>query len=174
MVLLKFIGCLFVILSSTGIGFLISSGFRERVEDIRLLKTSIMMLETEISYSNTPLPDAFESVSRKSSGTASRIFQYAGKSLKSRTCSTVGEAFERALNSYSKSNSLSKEDLDILSSFGYSLGSSDVEGQVKSFRLVLKQLEAQEVKAEELRGKNEKMYKSLGVLAGLAVSILLL
>jgi stage III sporulation protein AB len=135
---------------------------------------SLQMLETEISYTSTPLPDAFQNVSVKSRSPAKELFMEAGCNLKSRTYSTVGEAFEKALDTIKDRMSIAKEDIEVLKSFGYSMGTSDTEGQVKSFRLVLKQLEGQEVKAEELRNKNERLYKSLGLLGGIAVTILLI
>lgn len=172
--MLKLVGCLFVIISSSGIGFLLGSRFGERVEDIRNFRTSIQMLETEISYSHTPLPEAFVCVAKKSGGAVRAIFEHVGDSLGSRRSGNVGDAFASALNRSSGSVSLSPEDMGILKSFGHSLGCSDVDGQMKCFKLVSKQLEAQQAKAEQERGKNERMYKSLGVLTGLAVSILLL
>jgi len=53
------------------------------------------------------------------------------------------------------------------------LGSSDVEGQIKNIRLTINQLKLQEQKAEELRAKNEAMYRNLGILGGLAIIIIL-
>ena len=68
---------------------------------------------------------------------------------------------------------MNSEDEEILISFGKLLGSSDTEGQIKNIRLTLNQLKMQEEKAEELRKKNESMYRNLGVLGGLAIIIIL-
>jgi stage III sporulation protein AB len=68
---------------------------------------------------------------------------------------------------------LNKEDEQVLLSFGRSLGNTDLDGQIRNIRLTLGQLAMQERKAEENRKKNESMYRSLGILGGMAVVIVL-
>lgn len=86
---------------------------------------------------------------------------------------TADTAWEKAVeNTYSKLG-LNKEDKGILITFGKMLGSSDLEGQINNINLVSSQLKLQEMKAEQMRQKNEKMYKSLGVLSGLAIVVVL-
>jgi stage III sporulation protein AB len=63
--------------------------------------------------------------------------------------------------------------LDVLISFGSTLGISDRHDQVKHVKLAIAQLAQAEAKAWEEKEKNERMYKSLGVLSGLAIVILL-
>jgi stage III sporulation protein AB len=172
--MLKIIGCMFIIFSSSCIGYLFGTSFSLRVREIKLLRMTLQMLETEITYSNTPLPYAFEYTSAKCQKPLSPVFSMMAQNLRERRFNSVGDAFENALNKNKDMLSLKKEDYDVLKSFGFSLGSSDSEGQEKSFKLVIKQLEQQEMKAEEIRCKSEKMYKSLGLLAGLAVTIILL
>jgi stage III sporulation protein AB len=172
--MIKIIGCIVILIASSGFGYIAGSRFKYRVKELRLLMVSLQMLETEMTYTNTPLPEAFESVYLKSSTPINFIFKKVSQSLKNHTFSTVGEAFEKALLDCKDIMALSTEDIDILKSFGHTLGSSDIDGQIKSFKMVLKQLETQEAKAEEDRSKNEKMYKNLGFLAGIAVSVLLL
>lgn len=67
-----------------------------------------------------------------------------------------------------------KEDIEILKSFGYGLGNSDVYNQEKNFDLAIELLKRQLSNAEEESKKNEKLYKNIGVLAGLAINILFL
>jgi stage III sporulation protein AB len=172
--MIKIIGCTAIIFSSWGLGYILGTQFSCRVRELKLLKSSFQMLETEIAYSNAPLPDALESVERRSSIPVKYFFINISKNLKTRIYSSVGEAFEKSLDNTKDKLSLGKEDIEILKSFGHSLGNSDVEGQVKNFKLLLKQLEIQESKAEDARAKNERMYKSLGFLSGLAIVILLL
>jgi len=172
--MIKIIGLSFIIFSSSGIGYILGSRFSMRVRNIRLLRMSLQMLETEIIYSNTPLPEAFEKIYRKCSNPVNELFKAVGNNLSRRTFGTVGEAFSKAVDDLSGNILLSHEDIEILKLFGYSIGTSDIEGQVKSFKMILNQLDIQEAKAEEHRRKNEKIYKSLGTLLGLAIAILLL
>lgn len=172
--MIKIIGSIFVIFSSAGIGYILGKDFSKRVIQLKQLRMSLQMLETEITYSSTPLPYAFEIISQKCGSPVKEIFKAVSDKLKGRHYSTVGEAFEKALLDCNNMTCYKKEDMEILKSFANSLGSSDREGQIKSFNLVIKQLEGQENIAEESRAKNEKMYKSLGLLSGLAIAIILL
>lgn len=172
--MVKFIGLAFIVFSSSGLGYILGSRFNMRVRELRLLRAAIQMLETEVVYSNTPLPDAFESIYKRCSSPINELFRTISSNLTKRTFDSVGEAFSKAVEDLKRNLSLSHEDIEILKSFGHSIGNSDIGGQVKSYKMILKQLEIQESKAEEQRSKNEKMYKSLGTLSGLAIAILLL
>lgn len=172
--MIKAIGSILIIFSSSGIGYILGKDFSKRVAQLKLLRMSLQMLETEIEYSNTPLPYAFETIAKKCTSPVREIFKSVSDSLKGNRFNTVGDAFEKALLDCREITCFKKEDMEILKSFSQSIGSSDREGQEKSFRLVIKQLEGQEERAEESRSKNEKMYKSLGLLAGLAIAIILL
>jgi len=99
------------------------------------------------------------------------FFEAAVENLKEGMC--ADEAWTKAVKENISATSLNSEDEVIIISFGKMLGSSDLEGQIKNIRLTVNQLRIQEQKAEELRSKNEKMYKNLGVLFGLAIIILL-
>ncbi|KPU44922.1 stage III sporulation protein SpoAB [Oxobacter pfennigii] len=172
--MIKTIGLLLVFISASGVGLILGSQYSSRVRQIKHLKIALQMLETEIVYSNTPLPLAFESVLMRCENPIKKLFTSAVEMLNKRTYSTVGEAFEASLEETKEFFSLKKEDMEILKSFGYSLGNSDVEGQIKSFSVIIKQLDSLEIKAEELRQKNERMYKHLGYLSGLAIVIILM
>jgi stage III sporulation protein AB len=172
--MIKAIGYIIIIISSSGLGYLLGTRFNMRVRELKMLKMSLQMLETEIVYTNTPLPDAFDNISSKSSYPVKELFKCMSENLKSRKYGSASEAFEMSINENKGRISLNNEDIDILKTFAQSIGNSDVEGQVKSFKMVLKQLDAQELKAEENRAKNEKMYKNLGFLTGVTIVILLL
>ncbi len=52
-------------------------------------------------------------------------------------------------------------------------GKTDVEGQISEIELTSSFIDIQIKKAEEERKKNEKMYKTLGSVIGLAIVIVL-
>lgn len=172
--MIKIIGCIIIVLACSGLGFMLAARYKMRVLELRSIKMSLQILETEIAYSNTPLPDAFYMVSTKSSAPVNTIFVQMSTSLKEKNHSTVGEAFSKTIDEIREKMSITNEDIDILKSFGNSLGCSDTDGQIKNFNMAIKQLENQELKAEESRLKNERMYKNLGILAGLAIAIIFL
>ena len=54
------------------------------------------------------------------------------------------------------------------------LGKTDVEGQLSEIKLNMNFLDTQIMNAEEYCKKNEKMYRTLGTIFGLAIIIILI
>lgn len=132
------------------------------------------MLENEMFFLSSLLADSFEKIAESSKASVSVFFQCAAVHLREKESINADEAWENAVKENIGKTALNREDQEILIAFGRMLGKSAMEGQVKNIQLTLAQLKLQEKKAEELKLKNEKMYRSLGVLGGLAVIILLI
>ncbi|MCX7695078.1 MAG: stage III sporulation protein SpoIIIAB [Caloramator sp.] len=171
--MLKIIGGLMVILSTSAMGYLYSFGYKERVRQIRELQFCINSLSSEILYSSNPLWVALNNISKNTSSPFKDLFSKMSDYLKEKKLESIGECFNLALNECKHNLYLEKEDLEILNTFVQGLGSSDFEGHKKNFNIVLKKLEGIEKEAEEMREKNEKLYKYLGVLGGLLIVIIL-
>ncbi|MHB8063079.1 MAG: stage III sporulation protein SpoIIIAB, partial [Ruminiclostridium sp.] len=126
----------------------------------------------EISYLSNLLSEAFTRIYEGTNSDTAILFREAAKNLGANGV-TADAAWEKAIEENYAKVSLNKEDKTILLTFGKMLGNSDLEGQLNNIRLMSSQLKLQELKAEEMRRKNEKMYRSLGVLSGLAITIIL-
>lgn len=85
---------------------------------------------------------------------------------------SAGEAWKNALEE-SKTN-LKEEDIKVLKNLSKLLGKTDIDGQLSEIELIEKFIEEQITNAEEEQKKNEKLYKSLGILAGIAIAIILI
>ncbi len=70
--------------------------------------------------------------------------------------------------------SLKKDDLMALSNLGKLLGKTNVEGQISEIELLEKSIDEQIILAEEEKRKNEKLYRSLGIIIGLTIVIILI
>ncbi len=171
---LKVIGSAMVVLSSGLLGYLYAIDCKKRPQELRALQGLLQMFETEITYASSTLVEAFEKISGNSRYSAAALFKSASEILKNDSSVGAREAWERAVKSNARQMGLDSEDENILFSFGKMLGSSDLEGQVKNIRLLINQLKIQEARAEEKRKQNERMYKTLGLLGGLAIVIVLL
>ena len=69
---------------------------------------------------------------------------------------------------------LKSDDLEILSDIGKKLGTSDMEGQISMLNLQRTELEMRISAAEADCEKKTKLYRSLGVLAGAFISVMLI
>lgn len=170
---LKIIGFLFVVGASTLIGFKMAGSLEARLRDIRNLQLALGVLEKEMTFLGNSLPRALLATV-KIEGNTAEIFKECGKMLQSRLGYCVSDAWKMSVEKHVKNTFLDNEDKEILLSIGLGLGQYDSESQSKSIRLICSQLEMQEKKAQEQIVKSSKMYKNLGVLAGISIGIMLL
>ncbi|RKL64230.1 stage III sporulation protein AB [Thermoanaerobacteraceae bacterium SP2] len=171
--LFKLVGGTMVIISCSMIGFLVAGYYQIRPKILRNLQTAISMLETEINYGRSPLPEALKNIAEKCDKEVSELFMNTMKYLSERSGLTAGEAWEKALEAYAPNSNLNRGDFEILSAFGKYLGATDIQDQIKNIKLTLTHLRQQEVAALEERQKNEKLWRYLGVLSGIMIFLLL-
>ncbi len=169
----KLLGSIIVLFSSGFLGYVLSTDCKKRPQQLRELQLLLQMFENRISYLSDIVTEAFDRIYSSSKSEVGFFFGSASEMLKADRSLGASGAWEAAVRGHIKRTALNKEDEEILVSFGKILGSSDLEGQVKNIRLTVNQLNMQEEKAEQARKKNEGMYKSLGILGGLAVVIVL-
>ncbi len=84
---------------------------------------------------------------------------------------SAGTAWSNAIEN--SSNSMTIEDKQILKSLGKLLGKTDIDGQISQIEIVETFINTQIEKAENEKNKNSKMYKTLGVVLGLVIVIIL-
>ena len=84
----------------------------------------------------------------------------------------AGEAWNEAIEA--SNVMLEQEDKDILKNLGKLLGKTDIEGQLSEIELTSSFLDSQIKKAEQERERNGKLYKTLGVITGIGIVIVLI
>lgn len=172
--MLKLIGSLIVIISASLIGFSYATIYSQRVKHIRDIQYALNMLESEIIYTATPLIEALYSIASKSSENVAKLFTKMAELLKDKRIDSVFGAFDEAYKQTKSELFFEKEEVDIIASFMQSLGNSDIEGQKKNFNITIKKLEGFEKKADEMKAKNEKLFRYLGVCSGVLIVIILI
>ncbi len=171
--MLKLIGALLII-SATGLaGWSVAREYARRPVELKQFITALQMLETEIIYAATPLPEAFGKIAEQLEPQAASFFRQAAGELASRQGCSAREAWHRALDSYAARSALARGDLSILRGLGGNIGISDRDDQVKHLRLAAEQLKAACAAAESLADKNVKLWHYLGLLGGLLVVLAL-
>ena len=83
---------------------------------------------------------------------------------------------EKAWNEsiYNSNTNLLPKDKEVLNGLGKLLGQTDIEGQINQIKLVDDFLNIQIQEANEAKNKNEKLYRTLGMVAGLGIVIILI
>jgi len=167
MIIIKYVILMSMLLSSSYIGLLLAKKYQNRVRELKKIKTSLAVFATKIRLTYEPIPQIFEEIGNKGNDTVSNIFKRASQNMKELP---AGQAWIEALET--ENTNLKKEDIEILKGLSNLLGKVDLEGQIVEIELVDNFLNQQIEKAEEESKKSEKMYKALGITAGLAMVII--
>ncbi|MCJ8011195.1 stage III sporulation protein SpoIIIAB [Paenibacillus sp. KQZ6P-2] len=171
--MLKLIGAVLILLSGTLAGFHQASRFAARPRQIRELILAMQRLETEISYGFTPLPEAFRKMSDQLGEPLKHIFKSAAGHMASGGGITAQESIQRSLHENWKRTAMKTPERDILHQLSFTLGTSDRQDQIKHIALAAQQLKHEEVVARDEQAKYEKISRSLGLLIGALIVILI-
>ncbi|MDQ0224945.1 stage III sporulation protein SpoIIIAB [Metabacillus niabensis] len=171
--MMKLIGAFLIIITTTWAGFEAAKHLSQRTRQLRQLKVAFQSLEAEIMYGHTSLIVASQNISKQMPKPLSTFFeQFSKKLLKGRT--NVKDAWEESLKDVWRSTALKQGEYEVLKQFGETLGKHDRISQQKHIKLALTHLEREEMDAVDRQNRYEKMVKSLGVLSGLLLVILLM
>ena len=171
---IKITGCVLIISSSSGMGFLLANDIRRRMEDLKSAKTIALLLRGDIRYAHTALPEALENVAKRHEGRLSPFLKRVAKELHQYNGVSFTQVWKLAMEEELKNTSLSKGDKVSLLQFGEQLGYLDKDMQINHIDWYLSQVE-EDMKEISSEAKDKmRLYKSLGVLFGILVTILIL
>ena len=165
----KYILLISIFSLSTAIGMLVSKMYENRVLELKEFKNVLNIIKTKIKFTYEPLAEIFKQISKDNSTKVEKIFNNIAKKME---FIQVKSAWENSIQE--ADISINQEDKDILKKLGKLLGQTDVEGQVSEIEVTETFLDMQIEKAEEERKKNQKLYKTLGIIAGLVFVIILI
>jgi len=171
--MIKLLGAILIIGASTLYGFYRASLFAERPRQIRQCIHAVKRLSTEIHYGSTPLPGALHKLSSQCKKPLSQLFSRAADRLSTERAATVKEVWHEAVEYTWGQTAMKAPEKDALLELGASLGVSDREDQLKHLELALSQLEQEEAAARDEQARFEKLSRSLGVLGGALIVILI-
>ena len=169
MLIIKIIIYTFIFLLSSLIGVLISRKYVSRVDELKEFKNALNLFKTKIRYTYEPLPDIFSEISNSTNSNISNVFRVASNKM---NVLPAGVAWNIALD-LDKLN-INEEDKSISNKLGNLLGKTDISGQLNQIELTTDFLDEQISKAEKEKEKSEKLYKTLGMIIGLAIVIILI
>ncbi|GAA0296337.1 stage III sporulation protein AB [Gracilibacillus halotolerans] len=170
---MKVIAILMIIAACSVVGFEISNGFARRTKNLRLWKDALRILEAEIVYSQTPIIQVFQKLSKQLPKPMKELFAQLAKEVADER-GDLYEIWSEKLEDFSKISHLKTEDVEILKQFGRTLGKYDILQHEKQIQLTLTHLDRKAAEANEQNAKFGKMSRALGVLSGIFIALLLL
>lgn len=171
--MIKLLGATLIILSTSWVGFEFARSLAARPKQIRDLRSSLQILESEIMYGHAPLMEAVQKLAKQIPNPVSALYTlFADKLRKAEV--TVSKAWNESIHETRDKMELQDKELEILYQFGETLGQHDRQSQQKHIQLAMTHLEREELLALEKQNKYDKMVKSLGFFTGLLIAILLM
>jgi stage III sporulation protein AB len=170
---IKFIGCILIIILSYMIGIIYSNTYRDRVKELGGFEKVIHEFENQIIYALTPIPEIVKGLKAQLNEPLKYFLSRFEENLSSGDM-TIQIAWKNALDKSKGKFNLKAEDYEVIIWFGNQFGNSDKETQVKNMEFTLEKLKGQIKIAEKAREKNGKLYKSLGLAAGIFIAIIIL
>lgn len=162
----KILGCIFIILSTTFIGFYKSFGLYNRKAFLCSFILFLNSLSTAIRYS-------CDDIEVLISMCDDDFAQIINKSIVQNDFSLPKKWIE-GINSIPKTYSLTHKDRQMMIDFGKKLGTTDVEGQLKHIDMYLNIALSQQENAENEINSKSKLYQVLGFFVGFSFSLLII
>jgi len=157
-----------IFLTCSLIGILKSRKYIDRVNELKEFKSGLNMFKAKVKFTYEPIPEIFRQISSNMNSKIGKIFQIASNNMK---FATAGDAWSMAVDT--DILNINSEDREILKNLSKLLGQTDVEGQLNQIELTSNFIDEQISKAERERIRNEKMYRSLGMILGIGIVIIL-
>lgn len=166
--MLKWLGILLLVAACLLLGSKQTASLRERVKIWEQASRLAGMLETRIAYSTRPIPQLLNELYRTDNLTALLFLP--------ELCHCAPEKMAECWQTSVEKNLtvLSPPDRELLAAFGVPLGRTDTAGQIAHCRAYAARFEERRTAAAADLSEKGRLYPLLGLLAGLALALLLI
>ena len=171
---MKISGMMLVLAATVFAGLYYGSFETYRSNDLQELKKALAILKSEIVFSMTPLPEAFVNIGERIRRPISDIFLAFANRLADSRREPIEELWQSCITAYASRTYLNQEDISALVSFGHTLGYLDRDMQTSGIMITIGYIDTAVAALATTRAKNQKLFLSLGVFAGLVTVIILL
>lgn len=171
--MLKATGIFLILCSGLGLGRTKCREIRERERCLRTIIQMLQLLKEEIRYGNTPLPEAFFSISEKQNTGLKEFLCSVAHTMKEGKQDSVSESIRSNARKASERWLLSKEEKEAFCAFGEHLGYLDLNVQIRELD---RQIRIFEIYLEEHQKKMPgllRLYQSMGVILAVLFSVIL-
>lgn len=172
--LLKIIGCLLIVVSTSSIGYWYSMDFQKHADELQYLKRIFRMISSEIQYTQAPLSEVFYHVGRRMKSPYQEWFLYLAEEIDCRRSVTFDELWKNSICMHLGGQRFSTHDMEELKELGSQIGLKDTQTQLGVFELYIERLELKIQKMREGLGNKKRLSNCLGVMSGIFIAVILL
>ncbi|SHI17397.1 stage III sporulation protein AB [Desulfosporosinus lacus] len=166
------LGCIALIAGCGCLGLWLAYRIRRRPIELRECSMALALLDTEIVWGATPLPEAFCILKERTDSPWQDFFAELQERLQQGESAST--AWRETVITRNAQFCLKPEDWQVIGDVGKGLGRSDRTEQHKQIELVQRQLIIMKEQAEAWSSKQAKMWSYLGFLGGIAGVLILI
>lgn len=172
--MIKIIGAVLVLVSAYAIGSLLALQVKEQEKWLKDIKTAMFMLVGELEYRQMPLPEALDTIGHRHGGRLSAFFLVLAEELKKKEGISLKELWHELAVPALKDSPLTKEQKEEFAELGLYFTESDKDTRKNSLDFYLNRLEEDIVKLRETGADKAYLCRTLGMLGGIFLLILVL
>lgn len=165
--ILKILGSFLIISSSYIYGILKYGEIKKEVRILKEFSDNLVYLKSEICFAKSPLCGIIGNLSEKD-GILSDFYKSFMQSISDST------DIENKWCECCETLSLGKTNKELVKKISECFSYADIEGQSAKIDMILSQLATKTQKTEEYIEKNAKLYKNIGLYAGITAAVLLI
>ena len=166
-------GCV-VLLGCAYVGILFAASFKKRVRQLEELCFVVGQMEFDIDFLNMPICGSLERISGLCEGGIKSVIDYVRKELRRDKCLNMHELWKKAFERFEYDLALTENDKKIMLDFSKNLGGGDRMREKNNIKATVMRLETAREEAQGSATTNSKMYRGLGILAGIVIVIVLM
>ena len=167
----RWIGAILIVTACSGYGFSIAAWKRKEEKLLLQLLQILQLMEAELRYRLTPLPDLCRVAAGEVKGTLRVVFLNLYRELSWQKLPDAGSCMATALQ---RTGEIPGRVRRLLVQLGQTLGRFDLEGQLQGIQAVRKRCEESLESIQKNRDERLRSYQTLGICAGAALAIILI
>ena len=172
--MVKLIGAILVLVSSYAIGSLLALQVKEQEKWLKDMKTTLFLLLGELEYRQVPLPEALAIVGKRHGGRLAPFFRSLSGELSKKEGFSLQELWKKEAVTALKDCPLRTEQKEEFGDLGLYFMESDKDTRRSSLDFYLNRLEEDIVHLRENGADKAYLCRTLGMLGGIFLLILVL
>ena len=169
MIFIKIIISIVILFITSYIGIEMAGALKSREEILTDMITFLRLVQNEMMYMLNSLPTAYEMSRQRLNTELKNVLGAISLDMSEFGVEKIDASITNNINSI---KSLNEYDKEIIISTLKNLGRSDLESQYNIIENAISIINKQIKEANEIKNKNSKVYKTIGVITGLMIVII--
>ena len=169
---MKWLGAILIVGAWGSSGWIYAERFSQKIKELESWRQALHWCEMEINYNLLPLAEVLELIAERLNNKVGDMFKACAYGITNEHLSAQ-QSWQKALAVYLSDSPIGKENGLLLLRFGKSLGNSDLSQQNNNIHYACANLDQALLKAVQEKEAMAKIYRYLGIFAGLAAVLIL-